>query len=201
MNRKEEQSKKTYNKIAENYNNTFEGEYTRLFKDELISNVVLNKNDSVLDVGCGIGELLYRLNEKCPIKGTGVDISDEMIRVAKSQYNKFDFIVSSCVPLPFEENTFDTLTVSAAFHHFPEPEKFAKEATRVLKLGGKIYIADVYFPMPIRQFFNTILIPICNSGDVKIYHPKELVEIFNMAGFSDISIIKNGKVQLMKATK
>jgi ubiquinone/menaquinone biosynthesis C-methylase UbiE len=201
MNQKEEQSKKAYNKIAENYNNTFDGRFTRLFKDELISMVILNQNDAVLDVACGTGELLDRLYNKCPIQGVGLDISDEMIKVAKSQYNKFDFLVSSCVPLPFEDNTFDVLTVSASFHHFPEPEKFAMEANRVLKHGGKVYIAEVYFPIPIRQIVNAIFLPLYNSGDVKIYHPREVVEMFNRAGFSHISVVKKGKVQLMNATK
>jgi ubiquinone/menaquinone biosynthesis C-methylase UbiE len=201
MNQKEEQSKKAYNKIAENYNNTFDGRFTRLFKDELISAVILNQNDAVLDVACGTGELLDRLYNKCPIQGVGVDISDEMIKVAKSQYNKFDFVVSSCVPLPFEDNTFDVLTVSASFHHFPEPEKFAMEANRVLKHGGKVYIAEVYFPIAIRQVVNAIFLPLYNSGDVKIYHPREVAEIFNRAGFSHISVVKKGKVQLMNATK
>lgn len=201
MNTKEEQSRKAYNRIAENYNNTFDGRFTRLFKDELVSRVILNQNDAVLDVGCGTGELLDRLYHKCPIKGVGVDISDEMIKAAKLQYNKFDFIVSSCAPLPFDDNSFDVLTVSASFHHFPEPREFAKEANRVLKHGGEIYIAEVYYPIPIRQIVNSIILPLYNSGDVKIYHSKELVEIFKKANFTLISIVKKGKVQLLNATK
>lgn len=201
MNQKEEQSKKAYNKMADNYDNTFDGRFTRLFKDELISNVILNQNDVVLDVACGPGELLDRLYAKCPIQGVGVDISDEMIKVAKSKYNKFNFLVSSCVPLPFDDNTFDILTVSASFHHFPEPEKFAMEANRVLKHGGKVYIAEVYFPIPIRQIVNTIFLPLYNSGDVKLYHPREIVKMLDKAGFSQISIVRKGKVQLINATK
>ncbi|MEN6312710.1 MAG: methyltransferase domain-containing protein, partial [Clostridiaceae bacterium] len=111
------------------------------------------------------------------------------------------FLVSSSVPLPFEDNSFDVLTVSAAFHHFPEPEKFAMEASRVLKHGGKIYIAEIYFPMPIRQIVNTIFLPLYNSGDVKLYHPKEIAKIFDKAGFSHISVVVKRKVQLIIATK
>ncbi len=201
MNAKEEQSRKAYNKIAENYNDSFDGRFTRLFKDELVSRVILKQNDAVLDVACGTGELLDRLYHKCPIKGVGVDISDKMIKVAKLQYSKFDFIVSSCAPLPFDDNSFDVLTVSAAFHHFPEPGEFAKEAHRVLKYGGKIYIAEVNYPTPIRQIVNSIILPLYNAGDVKIYHAKELVEIFKKANFNLLSVAQKGKVQLLNATK
>lgn len=201
MNKKEEQSKKAYNKIAKEYNDTFDGRFTRLFKNELISNVNLKENDVVLDVACGTGELLNSLNDKCTIKGIGVDISDEMVRVAKSKYGKFDFIESSCTPLPFEENKFDVLTVSASFHHFPYPDKFAQEAYRVLKSGGKLYIAEVYFPFPIRQVCNLIILPLYNAGDVKIYYTKELIKIFNKAGFKEISIMKKQRLQLLTAIK
>lgn len=201
MDLKEKQSKKAYDKIAENYDNTFDGRFTRAFKDELVSNVILKQNDAVLDVACGPGELLARLNDKCNIQGVGVDISDEMIRVAKSRYDKFDFLASSCSPLPFEDNTFDVLTVSAAFHHFPEPEKFARESLRVLKHGGKLYIAEVYYPALIRQIMNAVFLPLYNSGDVKVYNPKELLGIFNNAGFSHISVVRKGKVQLLYAAK
>ena len=38
------------------------------------------------------------------------------------------------------------MTVSASFHHFPNVEKFAKEVNRVIKGGGRIYIAEIYLP-------------------------------------------------------
>jgi ubiquinone/menaquinone biosynthesis C-methylase UbiE len=201
MDLKEKQSKKAYDRIAENYDETFDGRFTRSFKDELISSVILKQNDAVLDVACGTGELLARLYDKCNIRGVGVDISDEMIRVAKSRYDKFKFVVSSCAPLPFPDSTFDVLTVSAAFHHFPEPEMFAREAFRVLKRGGKLYIAEVYYPILIRQIINAVILPLYNSGDVKVYHPKELMRIFSNIGLSQISVVKKGKVQLIYAIK
>lgn len=201
MNVFEKRSKEAYDKIAQDYENTFDGRYTRSFKQELLARVALKPMHKVLDVACGTGELLAMLNDKCRIQGTGVDISDEMIKVAKSRYDSFDLRTSGCAPLPFEDGSFDVITVSAAFHHFPEPGRFAAEAFRVLKEGGRLYIAEVYYPVILRQIFNLVFIPIYNAGDVKIYHRSELIRIIGNAGFSGISISRKGNIQLLEAGK
>lgn len=97
MNHKEEQSKKAYNKIAQNYNDTFDGRFTQFFKEELVATVDLKEDAAVLDVACGTGELLNNLNAKCPIQGFGVDIADAMIKVASSRYSQFEFVESNCI--------------------------------------------------------------------------------------------------------
>lgn len=201
MNVKERQSREAYDKIAQDYENTFDGKFTRSFKEELLARVVLKPMYKVLDVACGTGELLAMLHKKCRIQGAGVDISDEMIKVAKARYDNFDFKTSGCVPLPFEDGSFDVITVSAAFHHFPEPSRFAAEAFRVLKEGGRLYIAEVYYPVILRQIFNLVFIPLYNAGDVKIYHPDELKRIIENAGFSGVSVTKKENIQLLEAGK
>jgi ubiquinone/menaquinone biosynthesis C-methylase UbiE len=201
MNYKEEQSIRSYNKKAGNYENTYDGKFTSSFKEELINKVALKENYKVLDVACGTGTLLNGLMKKCPIDATGIDISDKMIAVAKSKYSNINFFVSSCVPLGFENDTFDVITVSAAFHHFPYPSEFAKEAYRVLKSKSRIYIAEVSMPNIIRQIFNVIALPLIKAGDVKIYSSKELRSIFEQAGFINISIEKRENIQFLQAEK
>ncbi len=92
------------------------------------------------------------------------------------------------------------MTVCAAFHHFPNIQEFAKEAERVMKKEGILYIAEVYL--------HTILRVICNpfvkfskAGDVKFYSSNEIVSLFKNNGFVKKSIKIKGKVQIIELQK
>lgn len=201
MNKKEAQSREAYDRKAYDYENTADGKFTESFKAELIRRVILKENYKVLDVACGTGALLIGLKKKCPIYATGIDISERMIEVARAKNTGMDFRVSNCVPLVFEDNTYDVITVSAAFHHFAQPAEFAKEAFRVLKSKGRIYIAEVNMPAVIRPVFNIAVIPLIRAGDVKIYSQNELWQIFQQAGFKNISIEIRGNIQFLQGEK
>jgi demethylmenaquinone methyltransferase/2-methoxy-6-polyprenyl-1,4-benzoquinol methylase len=149
----------------------------------------------VLDVACGNGALLWNLFEKERIECYGIDISEDMISAARNKYPHFTFKVANSDCLPFEDHKFDVITVSAAFHHFTQPEKFIMEARRVLKDGGKLYIAEVYAPPLLRQAENLIL-PFMKMGDVKIYSKKELIKFGENAGFKEVSVVRVERVNL-----
>ena len=127
-------SKATYDKIAHDYDDSFDGKFTRKFKRLLADNITLEDNISVLDVACGNGSLLALLSEQKTIHGFGVDISDQMIKNAVVGNPDMEFHVAGCEAMPFENDTMDLLTVSAAYHHFPDVKAFANEAKRVLKI-------------------------------------------------------------------
>lgn len=44
-----------------------------------------------------------------------------------------------------------------AYHHFPDKDSFSKECARLLKSGGRLYIADPKLSLPIRKLVNTAL--------------------------------------------
>lgn len=191
MDKKTEKSIKNYNKIASNYDQTFDGKFTRGFKTELAKVMHLERGYRVLDVACGNGTLLKLLSEKTNIDAYGVDISENMIKEAKTKYPKMKFCVTNSAKLPFEDDIFDIISVCAAFHHFTEPAAFISEAKRVLRQGGFIFIADPYLPPVIRHCTNLIL-PWLNMGDVKIYSRSEFQGFFQKAGFVNISVKRIG---------
>lgn len=73
-----------YNKIAKNYDDSFDGKFTMELKQRIVNGIQINNGMRILDVACGNGKLLNMLNSKQTIEGYGIDISDEMINEAKN---------------------------------------------------------------------------------------------------------------------
>jgi ubiquinone/menaquinone biosynthesis C-methylase UbiE len=189
MDKKTQESIKNYDSIAANYDDTFDGKYTRGLKQEIVRRVGEDKPNKVLDVACGNGTLLSLISDVIPIQGYGVDISENMVKEAKRKYPHMNFTVSNSSSLPFEDDYFDAVTVCAAFHHFTEPDRFLSEAARVLKAGGHLYISDPYLPPLLRQIGN-VYFPLLHMGDVKVYSKKEFKRFLEKHGFHDTSIYR-----------
>ena len=200
MNKYEMRSKNSYDKKAEHYDSTFDGKFTVKFKNVMCETVCINSDNTVVDIACGNGRLLNMLAKKHDFYGCGVDISDKMIEQAKILNKNMEFYVAGCEELPFENEKVDVMTVCAAYHHFPNVEKFAEEAKRVIKKDGMLYIAEVYLPAFLRVIFNPF-VKFSKAGDVKFYSPNEIVSLFENNGFVRSGIEINGKVQMIKLKK
>ncbi len=99
------------------------------------------KIDKALDVGCGAGLSTVAL---CEISNdvTGLDGSEEMIKVANNNNNNnIEYILSNAEELPFENDSFDMITVSGSINWI-DRSKFLPEALRVLKKDGWLIVYD-----------------------------------------------------------
>lgn len=196
----ERRSARSYQKIADHYDDTFDGRYTLRFKNLLLNLVQIPDGGQVLDVACGNGRLLEMLRQKQRFSGFGVDLSGKMVENARRLNPDMVFRQARCDALPFENESFDVLTVCAAYHHFPDVAAFAGEAFRVLKPGGRLYIAEVYYSRPVRILCNP-LVRLSPSGDVKLYAPEEIVRVLENAGFKRDGERFQGHIQLIGALK
>lgn len=127
--------------------------------------VSLQPNDRVLDVGCGTGKVLLRLYQKYPkAQFFGVDLSEDMIARARQESSgaPIKFKIASAEDLPFVNQSLDWVISTLALHHMDEAEKraFIKEAGRVLRLKGRLLIADLGRP---KNWWGTILAFLSNS--------------------------------------
>ncbi len=182
MNKHEKRAIAAYGRAALDYSNSKEGRYTLPVNRYLADIVKVPAGGRLLDIACGDGRLLHMLSRTRTFEGYGVDISGGMVRAAQKALPGMVFHQAPCDHLPFEDNFFDALTVCCSFHHFPDISAFAREASRIMKPGGQLYIADVYYPSWLRVLLNP-LIRFHPSGDVKIYAPSEINRLLKNHGF------------------
>ena len=180
-----------FDAYAGQYDDNFMGKGSRRFYRDLLKELEITDGDSVLDVGCGTGYILSRIGEQRNIRGFGLDVSESMIAVAKEKHPEYDFIIGDCAKLPYDDASMDIVTACMAYHHFPNQKDFRKEALRVLKPGGRLYLCDPKFPWIVRGFFNTFF---KDSGfrTVKC-NEKE----FEQTGFRTIQTVKDFYVQVI----
>lgn len=91
----------------------------------------LNKDDTVLELGCGAG------HSKHYIKNPNLKISDV------TNYDFLDFKNVNCLNTPFDDNSFDCVFSLSLIHHIPNPIKLFNEVGRILKKNGKYIILDI----------------------------------------------------------
>lgn len=182
---------KSFDKQAETYNTGKYGAHSRRQYNYILKKISEYKISSLLDVGCGTGEMLRLISERFPkIELTGVDISLNMLDKAKSKIgNMANLILSDSEKLPFDDNSFELVMCNDSFHHYPSPLNVLSEFHRVLKPEGTLLISDYSIGFPIRQLMN-LLIKYSHDGDVRIYSKKEYLKMLSECSFKGIDYKK-----------
>ncbi len=101
----------------------------------------IKKESKILDIGTGTGILISYLLEKLPSKLVGLDISENMIEVAKEKYKgkNVEFVVSDI--MEFNDYGYDYIFIYSAYPHFKEKEKLFEHLSKLLNPRGKVIIA------------------------------------------------------------
>lgn len=184
-----------FDKYAEKYDLGFMGKCSRRFYIDLIKELDIEDGNCVLDVGCGTGNILAYIGKKNEINGYGLDISENMIKIAKQKNNKYNFIVGDSSKLPYDDESMDVVIACMAYHHFPNQEKFRQEALRVLKPRGMLYISDPRFPLFVRKIFNFCF------KEAGFYSTNKNKKDFEECDFTTINRKKDLYVQVLKFKK
>ncbi len=138
----------------------------------------------LLDVGCGTGYLIDLLAKDRPARYRGLDLSGEMIKMARAkQIPGAEFSEGTADRLPWADGSFDVVTCSQSFHHYPDPEKAMAEALRVLRPGGLYILSDTGIGGPGAWIDNHIIFKLLNSGDCRTTNRRGIAEMMKKAGF------------------
>ena len=179
-------------KAAKIYETDKGGVYKMCRKDypDVLEELEKEPFTDLLDCGCGPAPMLTLLHEKYPEKHyTGIDLTPEMIEVAKSKNMEgVELIVGDCENLPFDDQSFDAVICCQSFHHYPNVQNFFNSVYRVLRPGGRLILRDMTAKTaPVLWFFNHVELPVVNMtghGDVHVYSVAEVRELCRKAGLT-----------------
>lgn len=212
---KKRQVEQMFDTISENYdgmNRVISLGSDVAWRKKVIKLAAAKNPKNILDIATGTGDLAIQFAEKIPAdKIIGLDLSEGMLSVARKKVfgkafsNKVEFIQGDSEALPFDDNSFDAITVSFGIRNFENLEKGLSEILRVLRKDGVFVILETSVPtkFPFKQgyyFYAKNVLPLMGrlfSKDKVAYqylsesasvfpYGQELNNILRKIGFKDV---------------
>jgi demethylmenaquinone methyltransferase/2-methoxy-6-polyprenyl-1,4-benzoquinol methylase len=174
-------------------------------------NKIPDNDSKLLEIAIGTGKNSILLAKNKPkINIIGIDLSDEMLKIAKNNIMKekiknIELMKMDGTNMTFRDETFDFITISLLFHELPEQvaNKILSECIKKLKHNGKLYILEWEEPKKIIQKIMFLPIKIFEPKEYKIFMKKDLNAYFDKNGFQ-IKSIEYGNyskvIELSKST-
>ncbi len=131
------------------------------WRKKVVKMVAETKPEKILDIATGTGDFAIMLAEIKPKKIVGLDISRGMLEVGKKKVKQkglddlIEMVWGDSENLPFEDNTFDAVTVGFGVRNFENLDKGLSEINRVLKPGGIFVVLETSQPekFPFKQLY------------------------------------------------
>lgn len=123
-----------------------------------LDNLVLKDNDTLLDLGCGMGLDVFMARIKYPNSNTiyGMDRLKSMIEKAekvrdKKEFKKIEFVQGELIKMPFEDNSIDKIISNCVINLEPNKLQVYREIHRILKPNGMFIISDITLKKPLTK--------------------------------------------------
>jgi len=144
--------KGVFDSVASNYdlmNDVMSLGTHRLWKNYTIASSNVSKGDKVLDIAGGTGDLAIKFRKKVGDSGKVIlsDINGSMLEEGRKNLINHgvidvDFIQANAESLPFEDNTFDCVSIAFGLRNVTHKNIALKQMHRVLKKGGSLLILE-----------------------------------------------------------
>jgi demethylmenaquinone methyltransferase/2-methoxy-6-polyprenyl-1,4-benzoquinol methylase len=125
----------------------------RLWKQKLIAAAELRPGEKALDVCCGTGDIAIGLARTGALV-TGSDFTPEMLDKARTRAENIQWIQADALQLPFENDSFDVVTIGYGLRNLADFTRGVNELVRVTRPGGRILILD--FGKPPNRLWRTL---------------------------------------------
>jgi len=131
------------------------------WRKKVVKSVKKANPKTVLDIATGTGDLAIQIAKSTQAQITGFDLSAGMLEVGRKKVTKeklddrIEMIQGDAENMPFENNSFDVITVAFGVRNFENLKKGLDEIYRVLKPGGKFIILEFSQPesFPMKQLY------------------------------------------------
>ena len=171
---KKQQVEKMFDNISGNYdglNRVISMGTDVSWRKKVVQMVKDHRPETVLDIATGTGDLAIQIAEAADAKKiVGLDLSEGMLKVgrkkimSKNLQTQIEMIQGDSEALPFEDNSFDVITVAFGVRNFETLELGLSEIYRVLKKGGLFIVLETSVPtrFPFKQgykFYSSLILP------------------------------------------
>lgn len=171
------------------------------------------KSMDILDLATGTGDFAIAVARRYDhAHVTGLDMSEGMLRVARQKIDalglseRIRLVKGDCMELPFDDQSFDAVTISFGLRNFASLRRGLTDAHRVLRAGGRLIVLEMvgtYKALrPFYWIYTRFMIPFfrrCSGGEKKAYEylpasidafpgKKEMKSLLESCGFGQIKI-------------
>jgi SAM-dependent methyltransferase len=196
--------------LATSYN-AFFAAVTALATNPLLEAVHLRPGTRLLDVATGPGALAAEAANR-GARPVGIDLSPQMIELARRLYPAIDFREADVEHLPFADDMFDAIVCAFGLGHFPRPEVAVAECVRTLSPGGRV--AFSWWDDPSRQRIQGVFrdaiaeVGVSMPPDVPQGHnvyrfsnTGEFLRLLEGAGLAEVTVIEHATIYSVPDTE
>ncbi|MEK3797561.1 demethylmenaquinone methyltransferase [Peribacillus sp. FSL H8-0477] len=213
---KEEKVHHVFEKIYGNYdkmNSLISFKQHIKWRSATMAKMNIPRGTKALDLCCGTADWTIAMAEQAGPEGEiyGLDFSKNMLKIGEEKVNKLNLqqvtlLHGNAMELPFEDNSFDYVTIGFGLRNVPDYMQVLKEMNRVLKPGGMAVCLETSQPtMPVfkqgYQLYFRFVMPVFGKLFAKSFKEyswlqesardfpgmKQLEEMFKAAGFKNVS--------------
>lgn len=214
---KEQRVHHVFEKIYKNYdkmNSVISFQQHKAWRKDTMKRMSVKPGSAALDLCCGTADWTIALADEVGPNGkvVGLDFSKNMLKIGQEKVsslnlNQVTLVHGNAMDLPFEDNSFDYVTIGFGLRNVPDYMQVLKEMYRVVKPGGKVVCLETSQPTlfgfkQLYFFYFRFIMPVFGKLFAKSYEEyswlqesardfpgmKELARMFEEAGFTNIQV-------------